>query len=74
MQRVDSCPMNERLPPERAEAVSFSHAPVVRRSQGGEAPPLLAGYLERISQGGLLAREEELSLGRRARAADTHPA
>jgi len=38
MQRVDSYPMNERLPPERAEAVSFRHAPVVRRSQGGRRP------------------------------------
>src|SRR5829696_5030421 len=67
MERVDSCRVNEGLPPEKVEAVSFRHAPVVRRSQGGEVPPLLAGYLGRIGRGRLLTHEEELDLGRRAR-------
>jgi RNA polymerase primary sigma factor len=72
MEGVGSYRVNERLPPERAEAVSFRDAaPVVRRSQGGEAPPLLTGYLGRIGRGRLLTREEELDLGRRVRSGDT---
>jgi RNA polymerase primary sigma factor len=68
MERVEGYRVNEGLPPEGEKAVSFGHAPVVRRSQGGgEAPPLLAGYLGRIGRGRLLASEEELDLGRRAR-------
>ena len=67
MGRVDGYRVNEGLPPDKEEAVSFGHAPVVRRSQGGGAPPLLAGYLGRIGRGRLLAREEELDLGRQAR-------
>jgi RNA polymerase primary sigma factor len=39
-------------------------------SRGVEAPPLLARYLGRIGRGRLLAREEELDLGRRARTGD----
>jgi RNA polymerase primary sigma factor len=39
-------------------------------NQGGEAPTLLAGYLRRIGRDRLLAREEELDLGRRARTGD----
>jgi RNA polymerase primary sigma factor len=71
MERVDSYRVNEGLPPERAKAVSFRDAPVVRRSQGGEAPPLLDGYLGRIGRGRLLTREEELDLGRQVRSGDT---
>jgi len=41
-----------------------------RVNQGGEAPTLLAGYLGRIGRDRLLAREEELDLGRRARTGD----
>ena len=59
--------MNEGFPPESEEAVSFGQAPVVRRSQGEEAPSLLAGYMGRIGRGKLLTPEEELDLGRRAR-------
>ena len=59
--------MSEGLPPEREEAMSFRQAPVVGRSQGGEAPPLLAGYLGRIGRGRLLTPEEELELGCQAR-------
>jgi RNA polymerase primary sigma factor len=70
MERVGSYCVNEGLPPERGEAVSFRDALVVRRSQGGEAPPLLAGYLGRIGKGRLLACEEELDLGRRVRSGD----
>jgi RNA polymerase primary sigma factor len=67
MERVGSYRVNEGLPPEKEEAVSLGHAPVIRRSQGGEAPTLVAGYLGRIGRGRLLAPEEELDLGRRAR-------
>ncbi len=59
--------MNEGLTSEREEAVGFRQAPVEGRSKGGEAPPLLTGYLGRISRGTLLTPEEELDLGRRAR-------
>jgi RNA polymerase primary sigma factor len=61
MERVDA-----GLPSEKVAAVSGRHAPAVRRSQGAEVPPLLAGYLGRIGRGRLLAREEELDLRRRA--------
>jgi RNA polymerase primary sigma factor len=71
MERVDSYRTNEELPLERDEAVSFRHAPVVRRSQGGEAPPLLAGYLGCLGRSRLLTSEEELHLGRRTRAGDS---
>ena len=70
MERVGSYRVNEGLPPEREEAVSFRDAPAVRRSQGGEAPPLLAGYLRRLGRGKLLTPEEELALGRRARSGE----
>jgi RNA polymerase primary sigma factor len=70
MERVDGYLVNEGLTPEREEAVSFRHVPVVRRSQGEEAPPLLAGYLRRLGKGTLLTPEEELDLGRRTRAGD----
>jgi RNA polymerase primary sigma factor len=49
------------------KAVSSSHAPVVRRSQGGDASTLQAGYLGRPGRGRLLTPEEELDLSRRAR-------
>jgi RNA polymerase primary sigma factor len=70
MERVGNYRVNQGLPPEREEVVHFRDAPVVRRSQGGEVLPLLAGYLGRIGRDRLLAREEELDLGRRARAGD----
>jgi RNA polymerase primary sigma factor len=69
MERVDAYHVNEGFL-RREEAVSFGHTPVVRRSQGGEAPPLLAGYLGRVCRGRLLTHEEELDLGRRARAGE----
>jgi hypothetical protein len=56
MERVDAYRVDEGLPPEKVEAVNCRHAPVVRRSQGGEAPQLLAGYLGRIGRSRLLAR------------------
>jgi hypothetical protein len=67
MESVVGYGVNEGLPPENDEAVSFSNAPDVRRSQEGQALPLLAGYLVRIGRGRLLAREEKLDLGRLAR-------
>jgi RNA polymerase primary sigma factor len=38
--------------------------------QSSEAPELLAGYLQKIGRGKLLAHREEISLSRRARAGD----
>jgi hypothetical protein len=35
MERVDTYRVNEELPPEKGEAESFRHGPVVRRSQRG---------------------------------------
>jgi RNA polymerase primary sigma factor len=67
MERVGSYRVDEGLPPEKVDAVSCRYAPVVRPCQGGEAPELLAVYLGHIGKGRLLAREEELDLGGRAR-------
>ena len=47
--------------------MSSRHTPIVRRSQGGDAPTLQAGYLGRTGRGRLLTPEEELDLSRRAR-------
>ena len=70
MERVASRRVNEALPPEREDAVSFRNTPIVRRSDGEEASELLAGYLGRIGRGRLFTREEKLDLGRRARFGD----
>jgi RNA polymerase primary sigma factor len=70
MERVGGDSVGGRFPLERDEAVSFGHAPVVRRSQGEEAPELLVGYMGRIGRRRLLTPEEELDLGRRARSGD----
>jgi RNA polymerase primary sigma factor len=68
MERVEVNRKNEAIPPERDEAARVQLSPVA--SQGEEAPELLAGYLGRIGRGRLLTPEEELDLGRQARAGD----
>jgi hypothetical protein len=65
MERVDTSLIKATARPESDKMVRFGRYPVA--SQGEEAPELLAGYLGRIGRGRLLAREEELDLGRRAR-------
>jgi len=59
MESVDGYRVNEELPPEREEAVSFRYDPVALRTQGRETPPLVDGYLGRIGRERLLAREDE---------------
>jgi RNA polymerase primary sigma factor len=56
--------------PESDEATHLTRTPVALRSHEGEAPELLAAYLKRIGRGRLLAKEEELTLARQARAGD----
>jgi RNA polymerase primary sigma factor len=68
MERVDVNRKKEAIPSERDEAARVRLSPVA--SQGEEAPELLAGYLGRIGRSKLLTPEEELDLGRRARAGD----
>jgi len=71
MERVDTCRTKEAIPPEREEAAHPGRSSVASQSRGEEAPELLAGYLGRIGRGRLLTHEDELDLGRRARAGDT---
>ena len=69
MERVDSCRTKEANSPERDEAMGPGRSPLASQSRTAEeAPELLAGYLGRIGRGRLLTHEEELDLGRRARA------
>jgi RNA polymerase primary sigma factor len=56
--------------PESDEATHLTRTPVALWSHEGEAPELLAAYLKRIGRGRLLAKEEELTLARQARAGD----
>jgi RNA polymerase primary sigma factor len=71
MERVDTCLTKVAIPPERDEAAHPGRSSVASQSRGEEAPELLAGYLGRIGRGRLLTHDEELDLGRRARAGDT---
>jgi RNA polymerase primary sigma factor len=68
MERVDVNRKKEAISPERHEAARVRLSPVA--SQGEQAPELLAGYLRRLGRRALLTPEEELDLGRRARAGD----
>jgi RNA polymerase primary sigma factor len=61
----------EGSPPESDEAAHFGGFSGASQRRGEEAPELLVGYLRRIGRGTLLTHEEELDLGRRARAGDT---
>ncbi len=46
--------------------------PKQRADRRSETPELLAGYLRRIARGRLLTHEEEIELGKKARAGDGH--
>ena len=71
MERVDSCRTKVKIPPERDEAMHPGRSPLAsHRREAEEAPEPLAGYLRRIGRGRLLTPEEELDLGRRARAGE----
>jgi RNA polymerase primary sigma factor len=74
MERVDVYPTEEAVPPERETAAFPGHCPLASQSRIAEkgAPELLAGYLEHLGRSRLLTPEEELDLGRRARAGDAH--
>jgi RNA polymerase primary sigma factor len=69
MERVGIYRTKEATPPKRDEVAHFGRSSAARQSREEEAPELLAGYLGRIG-GRLLTPEEELDLGRRARAGD----
>jgi RNA polymerase primary sigma factor len=56
--------------PESGEVTHLTRTPGALWSHEGEAPELLAAYLKRIGRGRLLAKEEELTLARQARAGD----
>jgi hypothetical protein len=68
MKRVDTCHTKEAIPPERDEAACPGRSSVASQSRREETPELLAGYLGRIGRDRLLTPEEELDLGRQARA------
>ena len=68
MERMDTRHTKDVNRPESDKAAHFGCSPVASQRRGEEAPELLTGYLERIGRGRLLTPEEELDLGRRARA------
>ena len=71
MELVDTCRTKEVSPPKSDEASHSGRFSVAsQRCRAEEAPELLAGYLGRLGRGRLLTHEEELDLGRRARAGD----
>src|SRR5688572_680238 len=69
MERLNTHRMNAVSSPESDEVAPFGRFSAGQR-HSEEAPELLTGYLERIGRGRLLTPEEELDLGRRARAGD----
>src|SRR5215213_5868645 len=70
---LDVYSTKEETPLERDEAMHPGCSPDASESRTAEeAPPLLAGYLGRLGRSRLLTPEEELDLGRRARAGDAH--
>jgi RNA polymerase primary sigma factor len=71
MGRVDACRTKVASPREGDGAAHPGSSPVASQTRGAEvAPGPMAGYLGRIGRGRLLTHEEELDLGRRARAGD----
>src|SRR5688572_7858405 len=70
MERMDTRHTKDVNRPESDKAAHFGRSPGASQRRGEEAPELLTGYLERIGRGRLLTPEEELDLGRRARAGD----
>ncbi len=69
MERMNTHRMNAVSSPESDEVVPIGRFSAGQR-RGEETPELLTGYLARIGRGSLLTPEEELDLGRRARAGD----
>ena len=70
MERVGIYLTKEATSPKRDEVAHSGRSSAASRSLLEEAPELLAGYLGRIGRDRLLTPEEELDLGRRARAGD----
>src|SRR5215203_1579459 len=70
MERMDTRHTKDVSRPESDKAAHFGRSSVASQRHGEEAPELLTGYLGRIVRGRLLTPEEELDLGRRARAGD----
>src|SRR5918993_530050 len=70
MERMDTRHTKDVNRPESDKAAHFGRSPVASQRRGEEAPELLAGYLGSIGRSKLLTPEEELDLGRRARAGD----
>jgi RNA polymerase primary sigma factor len=71
MERVNTHRTKEGSPPESDEAAHFGGFSGASQRRGEEAPELLTEYSRRLGRGRLLTHEEELDLGRRARAGDT---
>ena len=71
MERVNTHRTKEESPPESDEAAHFGRFSGASQRRGEEAPELLTEYSRRLGRGRLLTHEEELDLGRRARAGDT---
>jgi RNA polymerase primary sigma factor len=69
MGRLNTHRTNAVGPPKGDEVAHFGRLSAGQR-RGEETPELLTGYLVRIGRGTLLTPEEELDLGRRARAGD----
>jgi RNA polymerase primary sigma factor len=69
MERLNTNHANAGSPPVSDEVAPFGRFSADQR-RGGETPELLTGYSVRIDRGRLLTPEEELDLGRRARAGD----
>jgi RNA polymerase primary sigma factor len=71
MERMDTCRTKVASPREGDGAAHPRRFPVASQTRGaGVTPEPLAGYLGRIGRGRLLTHEEELDLGRWARAGD----
>ena len=71
MKLLDVYRAKEVVLPEGDDAARPGHSPVASQSRRAEeVPELLGGYQRRIGRGRLLMPEEELDLGRRAKAGD----
>jgi RNA polymerase primary sigma factor len=70
MELVNTHRTKEVSPPESDEAAHFGRFSGASQRRGKEAPELLVGHLRRLGRGTLLTPEEEMDLGRRARAGD----
>jgi RNA polymerase primary sigma factor len=70
MELVNTQRTKEVSRPESDKAAHFGRFSGANQRRGEEAPELLVGYLRRLGRGTLLTPDEELDLGRRARAGD----